>query len=397
VIERPFSTLLNSYQRLVELSRDLASTLDQETLLNRIVRAAADLCSCEAASILLYDEANHQLYFESATNLETPLMRGLTVPVENSIAGWIVTHKQPVIIHDAQHDPRHFGQIGYETHIQTNSLLGVPLITKDKVVGVLEAINKHSGQFTQDDQEFLLALGYQAAIAIVNARLFQQSDLVSELVHELRTPLTSLMAAAHLLTRPELGESQRSAILQTIQSEINRLSDMATLFLDLSRIESGRIQYHIGKVDVRQILEDCARVVDGKSQEKSQKLLLRIPEQPMYTLGDSDKLKQIFLNLLSNAIKYTPTGGKITLAMKYLNEEITVSVSDTGTGIPEDSLPFIFEKFYRVPGMEQPVQGTGLGLFICKRIVEAHQGRIEVRSQPGEGTEFIVYLPLVIG
>jgi signal transduction histidine kinase len=205
------------------------------------------------------------------------------------------------------------------------------------------------------------------------------------------------MAAAHLLTRPELGESQHSAILQTIQSEINRLSDMATLFLDLSRIESGRIQYHIGKVDVRQTLEDCARVVDGKTLEKNQKLLLRIPEQPMYALGDSDKLKQVFLNLLSNAIKYTPAGGKITLAMKYFNGEIIVSVSDTGAGIPKDSLPFIFEKFYRVPGMEQPVQGTGLGLFICKRIIEAHQGRIEVRSQPDKGTEFIVYLPLLIG
>lgn len=395
--ERPHNTLLDRYQRLIELSRDLVSTLDLETLLNRIVHAAADLCSAEAASILLYDEANHQLYFESATNLETPTMRGLTVPVENSIAGWIVTQKEPVIINDTQHDSRHFKQIGEATNVQTNSLLGVPLVTKNKVVGVLEAINKNSGQFTQDDQEMLLALGYQAAIAIENTRLFQQSDLISELVHELRTPLTSLKAAAHLLTRPELGESQRAAILQTIQGEINRLSDMATLFLDLARLESGRTQYHIKKVDVRQILDECARVVEGRTLEKGLELQLRIPERPMYAMGDSDKLKQVLLNLMNNAIKYTPTGGEINLAMKYSNEEINVHVSDTGVGIPQESLPFIFEKFYRVPGVEQPIQGTGLGLFICKRIIEAHQGRIEVRSRPGEGTEFIVYLPMLIG
>jgi signal transduction histidine kinase len=321
-------------------------------------------------------------------------MRGLIVPAENSIAGWIVTQKQPAIINDTQQDPRHFKVVGEVTHVQTKSLLGVPLITRDKVVGVLEAINKRSGQFTQEDQEVLLALGYQAAVAIENARLFQQSDLISELVHELRTPLTSLKAASHLLSRPELGDSQRTAILRTIQDEINRLSDMATSFLDLARLETGRTRYHIGNVDVRYVLEDCSRVVEGKMLEKELQLQVRIPQEPMPILGDSDKLKQLFLNLLSNAYKYTPKGGQIILAGERANDEVIVRVIDTGVGIPQDSLPFIFEKFYRVPGIEQPIQGTGLGLFICKRIVKAHQGRIEAHSQVGKGSEFIVYLPL---
>jgi len=112
---------------------------------------------------------------------------------------------------------------------------------------------------------------------------------------------------------------------------------------------------------------------------------------------DSDKLKQVVLNLLSNAFKYTPKGGKIALVGECVKDEVIVRVRDTGAGIPQESLPFIFEKFYRVPGMEQPVQGTGLGLFICRRIVQAHQGRIEARSQVGKGSEFIVYLPLAKG
>jgi signal transduction histidine kinase len=264
-------------------------------------------------------------------------------------------------------------------------------------VGVLEAINKLSGQFTQEDQEVLLALGYQAAVAIENARLFQQSDLISELVHELRTPLTSLKAASHLLSRPELGDSQRATILRTIQREINRLSDMATSFLDLARLETGRTQYHISRVDVRYVLEECAHVVEGKMLEKDLQLQVQISQKPMPIRVDSDKFKQVVLNLLSNAFKYTPKGGKITLAGESANDEVIVRVTDSGAGIPQESLPFIFEKFYRVPGMEQPVQGTGLGLFICKRIVQAHQGRIEARSQVGKGSEFIVYLPMAKG
>ena len=105
------TTLLERYQRLAEISRDLASTVDLDVLLNRIARAAADLSNAQAASILLYDESKGQLFFQCATNLDEPLMRGLVVPVDGSIAGWIVTHQQPIIIDEAQKDPRHFGNI----------------------------------------------------------------------------------------------------------------------------------------------------------------------------------------------------------------------------------------------------------------------------------------------
>ncbi len=179
--------LLERYQRLIELSRDLASTLDLQDLLDRIVHAAADLSGSEAASILTYDEIKGELYFDAASNLSEPLMRGLVVPAETSIAGWIVANRQPVIISDTQRDPRHFGQIGKATQVTTTSMLGVPLIAKGKVIGVLEAINKLSGDFNQEDQEIISTLAAQAAVAIENARLFQQSDLISEMVHELRT------------------------------------------------------------------------------------------------------------------------------------------------------------------------------------------------------------------
>jgi GAF domain-containing protein len=191
-------SIVDRYQRLIEISRDLASTLDLDTLLDRLVHAAAELIGAEAASILLYDETNQQLHFQAATNLSEPL-RGIRVPLENSIAGWIISHRQPIIVEDVTKSPRHFSQVSQVTNIHTRSLMGVPMITKGQIIGVLEVVNKIQGQFTQEDQELLSALGAQAAVAIEVTRLFQQSDLISDLVHEIRTPLASMTIASQIL------------------------------------------------------------------------------------------------------------------------------------------------------------------------------------------------------
>jgi GAF domain-containing protein len=235
---------LDSYVRLIDIARDLASTLDLDVLLNRIVRAAADITAAEAASILLYDNTSRQLYFQVATNIDEPTMRGLVVPLEGSIAGWIVTNRKPVRIDDVHEDARHFGEVVQSTGFNTNSILGIPLVTKNKVVGVLEALNKKRGKFTTADENLLSVLGAQAAVAIENARLFQQSDLISEFVHELRTPLASLSTATYLLLRPEMSRDQHEQIVSNIHNETLRLNALASSFLDLARLESGRVQFH---------------------------------------------------------------------------------------------------------------------------------------------------------
>lgn len=390
------SSLLERYQRLIEIAGDLASTLDLNTLLNRIVHVAADLCHAEAASILLYDETNHQLYFQAASNLDEPMMQGLLVPVDASIAGWILTERQPVIIPDTRKDPRHFGNIAKPTGVETTSLLGVPLITKDKVIGVLEAINKRTGQFSDEDLEVLAALGAQAAVAIENARLFQQSDLIAEMVHELRTPLSSLNTAAHLLLRPEINDEQRKKMVETLFRETSRLSDMATAFLDLARLESGRVQFQISDVEPKQMLDDCMVVMRSKAEEKNQTMQEDFPEELPLIRADIDKIKQVILNLLSNAIKYTPSHGKITVSAEVSQEDLIIRIMDNGPGIPPENVSRVFEKFYRVPGTEHAAQGTGLGLSICKRIIEAHKGRIEFNSELGVGTTFSIFIPLKV-
>src|ERR1700690_1056015 len=384
---------LDGYRRLIEIARDLASTLDLDELLDRSVRAAAEVSGSEAASILLYDNLTRQLYFQVATNLDEPTMRGLVVPLEGSLAGWIVINRKSVRVTNAQGDPRFFGNVDLVTGRPTSSLIGVPLITKNKVVGVLEALNKEKGKFTEGDESMLSVLGAQAAVAIENARLFQQSDLISEFVHELRPPLASLSTATYLLLRPEMSRDQQEQIINNIHSETLRLNSMASSFLDLARLESGRVQFHKTSFNITDLLCECKDIMNAKAEEE--KILIRIEASEGLPLweADRDKLKQVILNLLSNAIKYNRPKGSIILSATAAEANVCIIIQDTGMGIPEEALPHLFEKFYRVRETEDKVAGTGLGLSICKQIVQGHGGRIEVKSKPGVGTSFSAMLP----
>ncbi|MBN1451558.1 MAG: GAF domain-containing sensor histidine kinase [Anaerolineales bacterium] len=386
---------LDSYLRLIDISRDLASTLDLNQLLDRIVNAAADITSAEAASILLYDNTSRQLYFQVATNLDEPTMRGLVVPLDGSIAGWIVTNRKSVRIDKVHTDPRHFGDVEQTTGIPTQSILGIPLITKNKVVGVLEALNKREGHFTASDENLLTVLGAQAAVAIENARLFQQSDLISEFVHELRTPLASLSTATYLLLRPEMSREQQEQIVKNIHNETLRLNSLASSFLDLARLESGRVQFQKSTFDIMDLLHECRDVVASKAEEDNIQIRVIEPDGPTMLDADRNKIKQIILNLLSNALKYNRPNGSIILKAVSSEGQMQISVQDTGIGIPEDAVGHLFEKFYRVRDHETKAVGTGLGLSICKQIVQGHGGSIEIKSRLGIGTNIIVNLPRV--
>jgi len=219
---------LHAYQRLLDVARDLATTLDLDTLLNHIVQLAADLNEAKEASILLYEPTKQQLYFQASTDLENVAkMRGITVPAE-SIAGWVALHREPVIVTDVHQDSRFFGNIDQLLQFNTRSIVAVPMIHKDELIGVLEVLNKHTDTFTPLDQEIMVILAGQASVAITNARLFHQSDLIAELVHELRTPLSSINTIAYLLQRKGVPEPQRIDLAQTIQNETERLNKLSS-------------------------------------------------------------------------------------------------------------------------------------------------------------------------
>jgi len=385
---------LDGYRRLVEIARDLASTFDIDILLARIIQAAAEVTGSETASILLYDQAADQLYFQVSANIDQLTMDKLVVPMEGSVAGWIVTNRKPVRIDDVGKDPRHFTGVGQATRYAVRSLLGVPLIHKDRVVGVLEALNKKKGRFTATDEDLLQVLGAQAAVALENTRLFHQSDLISEFVHELRTPLASLSTATYLLLRPEISQQQRDQIIHSIHGETLRLNALASSFLDLARLESGRVQYRKAAFPVAPVLTECLEVMTSKAAEERVSLELDVPGDLPQLQADRDKIKQVVLNLLSNAIKYNHAGGKVTVGARMAAGELRIIVKDTGVGIPPEALQHLGEKFFRVRESEGKATDTGLGLSICRKIVQGHGGRMEVESKVGDGTTITVVLPL---
>jgi signal transduction histidine kinase len=390
--KRNYPKLLARYQRLLELTSDLTATIDLDTLLERIVIAAQELTDSEAASLLLYDPQSHSLYFEAATG---PLVEGVgqtAVPAEHSIAGWIFTHNEPLLSDDVLSDPRFFREIDVLTRFKTRSIIGVPLQTKKKTLGVIESVNKISGKFNQEDVQILQTLAAQAAILIENSQLFKQSDLVAEIVHELRTPLTSLTAAAHLLQRNELPEDQHQTLGRTILTEVRRLNDMASDFLELSRLESGRARLAREPVHLGGLVQECFELIKPQAEEKNISLSTAIDVSVTPVHGDRNLLKQLLLNLLTNAIKYNVVDGTIKVVVRAEDDLVTLEVIDSGCGISNEDQKHLFERFYRVPA-QRDVAGTGLGLAIAKKIAESHQGTISVQSELGKGSTFSVQLP----
>lgn len=391
---RNYPLLLRRYARLVEVTTDLASRLDLEGLLQHIVDAAKELTECEAASLLMYDAQSQQLYFEAATNELAAGVGKQTVPTDGSLAGWVFTHGEPLVIDNALTDPRFFREVDVLTRFRTQTVLGVPLRTQDKTLGVIEAINKREGRFDEQDVRLLQALAAQAAIAIVNSRLFQQSDIVAVIAHELRTPLAALMAAAYLLQRPDLPKEQQQKLGESIYTEVKRLNEMTTDFLELARLESGRIRFTREPIDLAGLARECLEVMRPQAEADHLRLETQVDPALGPVFGDRNRLKQVVLNLLTNAVKYNQKGGLVRVSVSAEGAEAVLSVTDTGRGIPPESLPRVFERFYRGPDQEAATAGTGLGLTIAKRIVESNQGTIGVASEVGRGSTFTVRLPL---
>ena len=385
------------YQRLIEISRDLASTLDLDGLLRRIAANAVELSKAETASILLYDEKNDQLYFQVVTDPENEsIMRGIVVPGE-SIAGWVCRNRQPVIVPDVHKDNRFFQNVEKTLDFKTRNIIATPMITKGKLIGVLETLNKTEGIFNQEDQDTLMVLSAQAAVAIENSRLFQQADHIAELVHELRTPLTSISTISYLLQQPTVSNDDRMNLAITIQQEASRLTRLTTNFLDVARLESGRAIFTPTKVDLREILKECVEINSPKANEKHIQIMIDLAKDLPLIEADRDKLKQVLLNLLNNAIKYNREQGSIFVRAYPDDTYLILTVEDTGYGIPDDELPLLFTKFFRSQHLERKAEGTGLGLSISKFIIDSHGGKIYAKSKIDEGTIFTVSLPIKHG
>ena len=401
--------LIVRLSRLVEVSVTLNSTLEPEPLLQFLIRSAADLLDSEAASILLFDEKTQRLYFAASTGADPIELRKIPVPLEGSIAGTIYRDDSPLIINEVAADPRHYRQVGEKIRFEARTMIGVPMRMRDRRIGVLEALNKRGGPFTESDLQTLSIIASQAAVAIHNANLVSalqkaydelgkveklKSDFIAIASHELRTPLGVILGYAAILK-----EDADQATSEHAAAVLNSALRMRALIEDMTNMNMMRVgsaELAVSQQALQPILqaayEEMRPLIEAKGQQVSRHVA---PEQLLANV-DAPKMMMALTNLLNNAMRFTPGGGRIELGLERHGAEAWLRVGDNGVGLPADQLERIFDQFYQVEHhMTRRHEGMGLGLSIVRAVVRAHSGRVWAESAGrDQGATFTIAVPL---
>jgi signal transduction histidine kinase len=263
---------------------------------------------------------------------------------------------------------------------------------------VTEAADKIAeGQFNQEvplagpKEIKSLALHFNEMASKVKESQQQLRHFVADVSHQLRTPLTSIQGFAQAILDGTAGDSEtREKAARVIDDESRRMIKQVEELLELSRMQSGQLEMARELVDVKELLLHCQEVFSLRAEEKNVRFRTEI-EPLMPVVGDDNRLEQAFSNLMDNALKNAQSQGEISITgLNSGMNTIEITISDTGPGIPPDQLPYVFERFYQASGLRT---GFGLGLAIVKEIITGHSGTITVKSEPGEGTSFIITLP----
>lgn len=327
-------------------------------------------------------------------------------PLTRGIMGRVVETGKLAIVHDITQAKDYIPK----TH-RTRSMLVLPIVRDELVIGVINLESPEFNFFTEDDAAFVNILISQAAIAIDNARLFDQvrqanqakSEFMSTASHELKIPMTSIKGYAKLLQMGAGGSltEKQNDFLTVITNNVDRMDRLVSDLLDVSRIEAGRIRLEIEDVQMSSVISDVVKSIQTQIEKKKLNLDVSIAEDLPEIRADYNRMVQIVTNLLSNAYKYTPEGGNITVTAIPYNqngsvEGIAVTVKDTGYGIAEEDQDKLFTTFFR--SGDQNIRnepGTGLGLSITKRMIETHGGALTFESKQGIGSSFTFTAPLI--
>ncbi|MBZ0279119.1 MAG: PAS domain S-box protein [Anaerolineae bacterium] len=402
---------INRLEIIKRVDEELTQSLSIDYVLKIALDAAVRLSHAEAGAIHLI-EGDHMWVAQVIGDYPRSLI-GSRIPMDVGIVGRVVREGQPEMISDVTLDPDYVPNV-HETKAQ----ITIPLISSDRLVGVLNVQTPEPGHFSQQMFEFLKVLSARIANALENARLYdttqkqldemqklyqQVSDLeqlktqmIRVAAHDLRNPLGVISGCLQMLTPemdPTLSDRARD-YHRIIDQAVDRMDKITRDILTLERVESGR-GFLDDLVDMGELVSGVWADFKNQAAEKALDYQLDVTPKMVRVHGERAMLHETVGNLISNAIKYTPEHGKVCINLKTEGDQAVFEVEDTGYGIPQENQANLFQPFYRVKTNEtRTIKGTGLGLHLVKSIVEKHNGQMHFRSVYGKGSTFGFELPL---
>jgi signal transduction histidine kinase len=397
---------------LYDINLAITSTLDLASVLRILLEEIAALFPSCGASVAWINRSTGGLEPIAQHNLDSAEKSQSMPGPEMGLPLVVLARQAPIAIPDARVDPRVINPEFFRFH-HFISYLGLPMIAKDETLGILSIYLKGERRFNSEEElEFLTALVSQAAMAIYNSRLFEQTrnqaaelersnkikdEFLGVMSHELRTPLNIIMNYAEALQMGTFGavSSEQERGVHKIRSQAGHLLSLINGILEITKIESGTVMMLKEPIDLVEFMADN-RSDYATPMEKDLILEWRLPDKLPVIESDRTKLRQILTNLIDNAIKFTDQGSVIISAdIEDEGETVALQVTDTGPGIPEDLLPFVFEKFRQIDSTNtRDYSGAGLGLYIVKSFVEILGGKVSAQSKVGEGSRFSVRFPV---
>jgi signal transduction histidine kinase len=418
---------IQALEELLEINLFINSTLDLDLLLNHILNVSQRVLNAQAVSILLLDKPSGELFFRCALGPGSKNITPYHLKPKEGIAGTVIQNRAPIMVEDVQQDSRFAGRFDRLSGFTTRSLIAVPMWAKEEIIGVLELMNKNASApsdeksesttcFTSDDLEKGGILANMAAVAIDNARLYQdlsrsfellkkaeeiKTRFISIMSHELRTPLVPIKGFAYILKkeRRKLDESSQNEFL----AEILRASEHLELLIQdlfwVNDLEMDRFQPRCSPAPFIHLVQEA--VLIKNINQTTHPLNVEIDpallkKGDLILFVDPEKMTHLFAHTLDNAVKFSPEGGSIRIKASLLpNHEFQISIEDHGIGIPEEYREKVFERFFQIDNSDtRKFGGTGVGLFIVKRIAESHGGSVSCERGSEKGTKIVLHLPL---
>ncbi|MCX6120837.1 MAG: ATP-binding protein [Ignavibacteriales bacterium] len=379
-------------QRLMEASKIINSTLDLDELLELILNAATKSVKADRGTLYLVDDIKKEIWSKI---LQGSDMAEIRMPIGKGFSGYVAETGETILIPDAYADPRFNPETDKQSGYRTRNMLCMPMKNKDrKIIGVFQLLNKDQGSFNNDDVSFIDALSAHASVAIENARLAQEmvanerlsavGKMASVIIHDIKNPMGTLRVYAQVMKKKS-GNEEANKLADEMIHQVDRFVNMTQEILDFTRGVSASNFQELEFFDVMNGVLDFIE----KDLEKNNIKLKKFAQFKGIVNIDQDKMVRVFYNIASNARDAMPQGGTLIVTTIDENGYVRIDFTDTGTGMPEEVKKRIFEPFMTY-GKKH---GTGLGMSIVKKVIDDHQGRIEINSVMGKGTTITMYLP----